>query len=140
VTTRAELIAEARSWKGTPWRHQGRLKGIATDCVGFIIKVPAACGLIAADFDYNGYSRYPDPALMKLLLDEHLERIEPAMPRAGDVLWLRPRRIPQHLGIYTGENSIIHAVDARRGVTEHILDQRWRRAISAVYSYRGLAD
>jgi cell wall-associated NlpC family hydrolase len=138
---RVALIAEARTWIGTPWRHQGRLKGIACDCVGHIVCVPRALGIFPPDFDINGYARNPEPAVMKRFLDLYLDRVEPASRRrGGDVLWLHPRRIPQHLGIYTFDNTIIHAIDAIRGVREHVLDERWRRAISGVWSYRGLRD
>jgi len=49
MVTRAEIIAEARTWLKTPWRHQGRLKGIACDCVGHIVCVPARVGHLPAD-------------------------------------------------------------------------------------------
>jgi cell wall-associated NlpC family hydrolase len=45
MATRAEIIAEARTWLKTPWRHQGRLKGIGCDCVGHIVCVPRALGI-----------------------------------------------------------------------------------------------
>jgi hypothetical protein len=41
MATRAEIIAEARTWLKTPWRHQG----IAWDCVGHIACVPRALGI-----------------------------------------------------------------------------------------------
>jgi hypothetical protein len=34
--TRDAVIAEARSWLGTPWHHQASLKGVGCDCIGFI--------------------------------------------------------------------------------------------------------
>ena len=33
---RALIIAEARSWIGMPYRHQGSLKGIGCDCLGLV--------------------------------------------------------------------------------------------------------
>ena len=30
------IIAEARSWLGTPWHHQASLKGVGCDCIGFV--------------------------------------------------------------------------------------------------------
>src|SRR5512135_255804 len=108
MSMRNEIIAEARSWIGTPYRHQGRLKGIASDCVGFIICVPRALGLFPPDFDVNGYSRHPEPAVMRGFLDQYLDRVWPADPLPGDVLWLKPNRLPQHLAILTYDNRIIH--------------------------------
>ena len=31
IVTRSALIAEARSWLGTPWHHQASLKGVGCD-------------------------------------------------------------------------------------------------------------
>src|SRR3712207_7216939 len=30
------IIAEARSWIGTPYRHQASLKGVGCDCLGLL--------------------------------------------------------------------------------------------------------
>ena len=43
---RAALVAEARSWLGTPWRHRGRIRGAGVDCAQFVIGVYAGVGLI----------------------------------------------------------------------------------------------
>src|SRR5437667_3934403 len=34
--TRSLLIAEARAWIGTPYRHQASLKGVGCDCLGLV--------------------------------------------------------------------------------------------------------
>ena len=34
--TRAAIVAEARAWIGTPYRHQASLKGIGCDCLGLL--------------------------------------------------------------------------------------------------------
>jgi NlpC/P60 family putative phage cell wall peptidase len=31
-----EIIAAARSWIGTPYRHQASLKGVGCDCLGLL--------------------------------------------------------------------------------------------------------
>jgi len=139
MTTRAEIIAEARSWSGTPHVHQGRLKGIACDCAGLIVQVPIACGLFPTDFEITKYSAHPDPTLMGKVLKQFLDPVN-RPKKGGDVLFLRPRHLPQHTAIYTFDNTIIHAIDRKRGVREHILDKRWSDAIVAVYTYRNLDD
>jgi NlpC/P60 family putative phage cell wall peptidase len=30
------IVAEARSWIGTPYRHQASLKGVGCDCLGLV--------------------------------------------------------------------------------------------------------
>ena len=34
--TRTSIVAEARSWIGTPYRHQASLKGVGCDCLGLV--------------------------------------------------------------------------------------------------------
>ena len=34
--TRARIVAEARAWIGTPYRHQASLKGVGCDCLGLV--------------------------------------------------------------------------------------------------------
>lgn len=144
--SRLDIIAEARTWIGTPWRHQGRLKGVACDCCGVVIKVPAALGIFPADFDVTGYGRLPDPAVMKQWLDALLDPVPVGGELAGDVLWLAPKSVmragalPHHLAILTADDSIIHAIDMHRGVSEHRFDLLYRSLLAGVYRYRGLAD
>ncbi len=32
----AAIVAAARGWLGTPYRHQGALKGVGCDCLGLL--------------------------------------------------------------------------------------------------------
>ena len=41
--TPAAIVAEARSWIGTPYRHQTSVKGIGCDCLGLVRGVWRAC-------------------------------------------------------------------------------------------------
>ncbi len=34
--TRRAVVAEARTWIGTPYRHQASLKGVGCDCLGLV--------------------------------------------------------------------------------------------------------
>lgn len=36
VVSRAAIVAEARAWLGTPYRHQASLKGVGADCLGLV--------------------------------------------------------------------------------------------------------
>ena len=36
ILTRTHIVAAARGWIGTPYRHQASLKGIGTDCLGLV--------------------------------------------------------------------------------------------------------
>jgi NlpC/P60 family putative phage cell wall peptidase len=140
MAKRADVIREARSWIGTPWRHQGRTKGWSCDCVGVLIGAGVACSLLPPDFNVTGYSRSPAPAVLISYLEQYLDRVDKRAMKGGDALLLKPHRLPQHVGILTFEHSLIHAIDRQRGVREHRIDDRWDRAIVAVYRFRGLED
>jgi cell wall-associated NlpC family hydrolase len=50
VTTRAEVVAEARSWLGTPYHLNQCVRGAGVDCARFVHAVLHACGLMPAEF------------------------------------------------------------------------------------------
>lgn len=121
--TRAEVVAEARSWIGTPWTHQQRAKGVAVDCAGLIIGVARALSLVAPGFDIQGYVRVPDGSLLARC-NEAMTRIDKATMQPGDVLVVATDNEPAHMGILGdyrhGGLSLIHAANGR-GVIEHRL-------------------
>jgi cell wall-associated NlpC family hydrolase len=47
---RAAVIAEAKTWIGTPFKHESRIKGAGCDCGEFLIACYSAAGLMP---DYN---------------------------------------------------------------------------------------
>jgi cell wall-associated NlpC family hydrolase len=115
MATRAEVVAAARGHLGTPWVHQGRFPGLALDCAGLVILVARGLGLVAHDFDVNGYERAPDGTMLGWC-DGHMQRISEI--ELGAVLVLATAEQPQHLGIVGdylhGGWSLIHACNATR--------------------------
>jgi len=53
---RAAVVAEAKTWLGTPWHHRGRLKGVGVDCAQFVIGAYVGAGVIA-DIETGEYPR-----------------------------------------------------------------------------------
>lgn len=140
MTTRAEIIAEARSWRGTPWRHQGRLKGAAADCAGMVLKTGEACGLIAPEYaNRTDYGRDPNPIKMKAALDLLLDRVPKQDRKPGDVLWFRVAEHAQHIGILTERGTVVHSINFRN-FEELPLEERALNRIVAVYRFRGIAE
>jgi cell wall-associated NlpC family hydrolase len=84
VIETASIIAEARTWIGTPWRHQAYQKGVGCDCAGLIRGVGNALGI----FDtrdgapgtevFAGYGRQPEPRKMLRALDQFMVRVRPS--------------------------------------------------------------
>jgi cell wall-associated NlpC family hydrolase len=118
---RDQIVAEARSWLGTPWVHQHRTKGVATDCAGLVIGVARALGLVPPDFDVNGYGRQPDGSLLGVC-DRFMRRTSWAEAQPGDVLVVAISGDPQHMGILVpyrhGGLALVHAASNAGEVIE----------------------
>lgn len=128
-----DVVREARTWKDTPFRHQGRVKGRACDCAGLIIGVAGGLGL--PHVDVRDYGRMPHPKRMRAALDAQLERIAIGSADVGDVVWMAWDRCPQHLAIIT-DVGLIHAYERAGKVVEHPMNNGWRAMIRAAYRYR----
>lgn len=104
MITREKIIAEARSWKGTPFRHQAARKGVGCDCKGLVsgianaLQMPEGLSLAATVRDYPKHfaGRRMFDGLMATLTFVPVG--EP-----GDVVAILMGRdpFPRHLGILT---------------------------------------
>ncbi len=147
---RDRIIAEARSWLGTPWRHQASVKGVGCDCAGLVRGVGNALGLMdcregaVGTAEFAGYGRAPEPKRMIRALDRFMTRSSRAAARQpdalepvpGSVLLIRFDRDPQHLAILTLEDTIVHALASAGCVVEHRLSADWRARVVAAWSYQ----
>lgn len=132
---RDAVVAAAREWIGTPFHHQGRLKGVGVDCVGVVIGVVKELGI--SDFDVGGYGHRPDSQEMERLARQLMAEVPPAAARPGDVLLIEVDRQPQHLAFVTGA-GMLHAYAPLRRVVEHRIDEGWRARIVAAFSLPGV--
>lgn len=136
------VVAEARDWIGTPYRHQASAKGAGTDCLGLLRGIwravlgPEPVALPAYTEDWA------EPSGREVLCaaaDRWLVRKELCDVAAGDVLLFRMRHgaIAKHLGI-AGETgaraSFIHAYTGH-GVIESPLSAPWTRRIVARFAF-----
>lgn len=136
-TNRTDAVAAARAKVGAGFRHQARGPD-AYDCVGVVIAVANELGL--SDFDIRTYTRQPNPAQMRALLEEHLDYVRWDDVLPGDVLWFRAPE-PQHLGIVTQREPMmmVHAFARTERVVETSVDRFWRDRLVACFRYRGLS-
>ncbi|MGI6245175.1 MAG: peptidase P60 [Pseudochelatococcus sp.] len=148
MIARAQIVAEARSWIGTPYRHQAALKGVGCDCLGLVRGVWAAlCGEppetpppYSADWaEAGGIETLRDAAR------RHLLPVAGDAMRAGDVLLFRWRaHVPaKHLAIVTeagpGGARMVHAHDGA-AVCEVALSGWWRRHLAYAFAFPGCLD
>lgn len=151
ILTGDDIVKQARTWLGTKYHHQGRLKATTThsggvDCFGLIIgvarelEIRGANGKLLHEYDETDYSVYPNGIRLKKFLDKHLIRTERNQIELGDVLMFKIFKHPQHLGIasdfVSGELGIIHCYSGSEQVVEHLLSPAWQRMLVGVYRFR----
>lgn len=136
------VIAEARRWLGTPYRHQCSTIGAGTDCLGLIrgvwraihgkepIKPPAYT---------QDWSEASNEEALMAVADTYLVRIQTRDLLLGSVLLFRMREgsIAKHLGIVSKAGAtpkFIHAYSGY-GVVENSLSDPWQRRIAAIYCF-----
>ncbi|MCB1508591.1 MAG: peptidase P60 [Hyphomicrobiaceae bacterium] len=133
----ARVIAVARSFLATPYRHQASCPGAGADCLGLVRAVwrdivgPEPEGFRAYARDWA--ETLGEERLMDLARRHLLPRSGAAEP--GDILLLRWRRgLPaSHLVILCGPSVIIHAADPV-GVVAVPLGP-WKKRIAGVFSF-----
>ena len=135
------ILAEARSWIGTPYRHQGSAKGLGTDCLGLLRGVwretfgaePEVVPPYTEDWAEPERREVLWEAAERCLLRKPLAEAEP-----GDVVLFRMREtsIAKHLGIQSVVHPapcFIHACTAH-GVIERPVSGPWQRRIVARFA------
>lgn len=145
MTTRAQVVAEARAWLGTPYVHQHRARTVGVDCAGLIIGVGRGLGLLALDFDVNHYARQPTGDSLLQMCREHMDELPLEQLQPGDVLAVHMGGDPCHLGVVGdypgGRLSLIHAKQENRGgrVCEHRLVTGLGMVPVAAFCLRGVS-
>ena len=144
MISRSLIVAEARDWIGTPYRHQASLKGVGCDCLGLLRGVwrgvigaePERAPAYAPDWaEAGGVEALADAAA------RHLVAIERDAFGDGDVLLFRWRAgLPaKHAAIVTAADKIVHAHDGA-AVAEVALAPWWRRRIAYAFRFPGIED
>lgn len=135
----AAVLAEAMDWVGTPYRHQGLMKGVGCDCLGLVRGVwravygrePERPGPYAADW---AEATGGDPLLEAAR--RHLVAADAREPQPGDLLvfrW-RPHLPAKHCGIACDGGRFIHAYQGHAVLVSALVPQ-WRRRIAGVFSF-----
>lgn len=130
--TPAQFITAAREWVGTPFKHQGRHKGVGVDCIGVVYCTGRDMGIVDPAVMVP-YARSPDGELLPDILDTNMQRVHKLQP--GDVLLFKFITEPQHVAVYTGRN-IIHAYAKIGKCIEHRYDKFWSRRLVDAYRFK----
>lgn len=141
---REDIVAEARAWIGTPYRHQASLKGIGSDCLGLVRGVwrnvlgaePELPPAYTPDWaEATGAETLADAAA------RHLTLVDLNAVRPGDVLLFRWRAtLPaKHAAILATPDRMVHAHDGH-AVAEVYFAPWWRRRLAFAFSFPGAID
>lgn len=143
-TTADAVLAEAATWLGTPYRHQGTMKGVGCDCLGLIRGIwravygrePELPGPYTPDWAEAGVGDRLIEAARR-----HCTEKPVAQAFAGDLVvfrW-RPHHAAKHLGILMEGETFLHAYEGHE-VTVSALVPQWRRRIAGVFAFPPLAQ
>ena len=140
--TRAAIVAAARDWIGTPYRHQASVKGVGTDCLGLVRGVwrevtgaePETPPAYTPDWAESGGGEEMAEAARR-----HMTEIALAEARKGDVVLfrMRPKGPAKHAAILTGPDRMVHAWSGR-AVVETGLGRWWCVRMAYAFSFPAL--
>lgn len=133
------VLEEARSWIGTPYRHQGSTKYVGCDCLGLIRGIwrsvygdePEKPGAYAPDWaDAGEADRMLDAA------SRWFDEVPVAEAMPGDLLLFRwrPGMACKHAGILDEGGRFVHAYQGHAVLASALVPQ-WRRRIAAAFVF-----
>lgn len=143
---RSKILAEARTWLGTPYKHQASVKQVGVDCISLVVQVGRIVGVLPITDDeiasYSGYGRLPNPKRMAIGMAKYLNGVQSDDVQVGDIAWIQWRAsLPMHLalvGEFEGRRTLIHALGDIGKVTEHTLDTVWEERVVSYWRYPGM--
>ena len=136
---RADIVAAAMTWRGTPYHHQASLKAVGCDCLGLVRGVWR--DLYGQEPEAPpAYSRDWAEALAMETLAEaagrHLVPIALDAVQTGDVvLFAHSPAVPaKHCAILTAPDRMIHAIETHP-VEVVSLVPWWRRRMRFAFAF-----
>lgn len=142
-----DIVKEARTWIGTPFKHQGRVKNHGVDCLGLAIEVLSSLdyksiteNVPVKSLDDKHYSRFPLGEHLVEGVSKHL-KYKCAKPKRdelepGDLVLMAWKRDPQHVAIISDHKyglGLIHSYSSVGKCVEHYLSDEWLNKITHVY-------
>lgn len=109
--TRDSIVSAALDWRGTPFHHEARVKGVGVDCAQILIAVFSEVGLLP---EFNP-DHYPHDWHFHKSEERYLETIKACggrqveTPKPGDVAMYRFGHCASHAAIVIEWPRCIHA-------------------------------
>jgi cell wall-associated NlpC family hydrolase len=131
---RHQIIDSSRSIIGTPYVHQGRVKGVGVDCIGTVLIVARELNL--TNFEISNYGRRSEGVEMyQEFVNQCGRPVDNPLP--GDIVMFAQNDW-RHCGIlaYKGEDlTLIHTHRVVKKCVEHNLDDYWRSLMVAAFRF-----
>lgn len=142
MTTRDDIVAEARRWIGTPYVHQASCIGAGTDCLGLVRGVWREILGPEPELVPHYTPDWSEPSREEVLHDAATRWLVPkplGSDAYGDVLLFRMvgNAVAKHLGIAAqkhGNLTFIHAYSGH-SVVETSLTAPWARKIVGRFEF-----
>jgi NlpC/P60 family putative phage cell wall peptidase len=140
MISRAAVVAEARNWLGTPYRHRASVRGAGCDCLGLVRGVWRELSGAELETPPPYSPDWADASDGEPLLDAARRALVATNDRQpGDVLLFRmiAGAPVKHAAILVAADRIIHAYWGR-AVVESRLAPFWREKLAATFSFPGV--
>lgn len=142
--TRAELVAEARTWLMTPYRMRGQIKGVGCDCATFLYCILRTAELFPEQevgvFSTDWWAHTSDERYMQRMLRHAAKVAEATMARSlwcteGNIILCKTAgsHVFNHGAIITSWPMGIHAVKPHVIEVDLSLDPMWAGKLCAVF-------
>lgn len=151
MPSRSDIIREARSWIGVPFRHQGRNRR-GVDCIGHVLLVMNALGMELDDqareaLERPKYGLRPNGHQLVRACEANGEAVPNGEHLPGDVVIMAWHKFPMHIGFLgdlygdvksEGPMSLIHSYSDMGKVAEHTFSREWSRRVRATFRLKGV--
>ncbi|MGS4947765.1 hypothetical protein ACVDG3_20000 [Meridianimarinicoccus sp. RP-17] len=137
---RTAAVAEARSWIGVPFRHQGRSRR-GVDCVGLLVQIGRA--LDVPHDDVTGYTRRAQGMGFLEHFRAHLTEIALTDAGPGDVAVFIEHLYPCHTGLLSDLHGVPHLIHAHAGrgqVMEEPFQGEWPARLRFAFRFPDLQE
>ena len=122
---REAIVKEAESWNGTPWHHEGRIKGAGVDCGMMLLEVFEKVGAMS----HVAPGHYSQDFMLHNRREWYLETVLQYAyeiyrnPKPGDIILFRNGLTYSHGAIVIEWPRFIHAFAPRRVVCHGVIGQ-----------------
>lgn len=135
---RAQVVAVADAWTGTPFVLRARVKGSGVDCVNLGAGIMEDAGFPGAFTELPLYrvdsGTHADRSALIDWFRARSDFKEVCAPfEVGDMMCFRVGRHPHHMGMFVGGEEFVHALVGSRVKRSSVRDVTWSKRLVAVF-------